>query len=141
MASCNKVFLIGNLTRDPEVRYTATGIPVANLGLATSRKYKSKEGELKEETCFVTLVAWGRQAELSAEYLKKGSPIFVEGRLVYRNWETANNEKRSTLEVRIERLQFLGKAPTSSLEGEDIYAERKEEEKKKKEGETSSEGL
>ncbi len=141
MASCNKVFLIGNLTRDPEVRYTATGTPVANLGLATSRKYKSKEGELKEETCFVTLVAWGRQAELSAEYLKKGSPIFVEGRLVYRNWETANKEKRSTLEVRIERLQFLGKAPVSTLEGENIYAERKEEEKKKKEGETSSEGL
>jgi len=141
MASCNKVFLIGNLTRDPEVRYTATGTPVANLGLATSRKYKSKEGELKEETCFVTLVAWGRQAELSAEYLKKGSPIFVEGRLVYRNWETANKEKRSTLEVRIERLQFLGKAPISTLEGEDIYAERKEEEKKEKEGEASSEGL
>ena len=141
MASCNKVFLIGNLTRDPEVRYTATGTPVANLGLATSRKYKSKEGELKEETCFVTLVAWGRQAEVSAEYLKKGSPIFVEGRLVYRNWETANKEKRSTLEVRIERLQFLGKAPVSTLEGENIYAERKEEEKKKKEGETSSEGL
>jgi len=141
MASCNKVFLIGNLTRDPEVRYTATGTPVANLGLATSRKYKSKEGELKEETCFVTLVAWGRQAELSAEYLKKGSPIFVEGRLVYRNWETANKEKRSTLEVRIERLQFLGKAPVSTLEGENIYAERKEEEKKKKEGEASSEGL
>ncbi|MBA7571886.1 Single-stranded DNA-binding protein [subsurface metagenome] len=141
MASCNKVFLIGNLTRDPEVRYTATGTPVANLGLATSRKYKSKEGELKEETCFVTLVAWGRQAELSAEYLKKGSPIFVEGRLVYRNWETANKEKRSTLEVRIERLQFLGKAPISTLGGEDIYAERKEEEKKKKEGEASSEGL
>ena len=141
MASCNKVFLIGNLTRDPEVRYTATGTPVANLGLATSRKYKSKEGELKEETCFVTLVAWGRQAELSAEYLKKGSPIFVEGRLVYRNWETANKEKRSTLEVRIERLQFLGKAPVSTLEGENIYVERKEEEKKEKEGEASSEGL
>ena len=141
MASCNKVFLIGNLTRDPEVRYTATGTPVANLGLATSRKYKSKEGELKEETCFVTLVAWGRQAELAAEYLKKGSPIFVEGRLVYRNWETANKEKRSTLEVRIERLQFLGKAPVSTLEGENIYVERKEEEKKEKEGEASSEGL
>lgn len=136
MASCNKVFLIGNLTRDPEVRYTATGTPVANLGLATSRKYKSKEGELKEETCFVTLVAWGRQAELSAEYLKKGSPIFVEGRLVYRNWETANKEKRSTLEVTIERLQFLGK-----LGGEDSYVKRKEEEKKEKEGEASSEGL
>ena len=136
MASCNKVFLIGNLTRDPEVRYTATGTPVANLGLATSRKYKSKEGELKEETCFVTLVAWGRQAELAAEYLKKGSPIFVEGRLVYRNWETANKEKRSTLEVTIERLQFLGK-----LGGEDSYVKRKEEEKKEKEGEASSESL
>ncbi len=137
MASCNKVFLIGNLTRDPEVRYTATGTPVANLGLATSRKYKSKEGELKEETCFVTLVAWGRQAELSAEYLKKGSPIFVEGRLVYRNWETANKEKRSTLEVRIERLQFLGKAPQGE---ENIYAERKKKEKEEK-GESSSQGL
>ena len=141
MASCNKVFLIGNLTRDPELRYTATGTPVANLGLATSRKYKSKEGELKEETCFVTLVAWGRQAELAGEYLKKGSPVFVEGRLVYRNWETANKEKRNTLEVRIERLQFLGKAPVPTSEGEVTYAEREEKKEEKEKGEAASEGM
>ncbi|MCK4244517.1 MAG: single-stranded DNA-binding protein [Candidatus Omnitrophica bacterium] len=141
MASCNKVFLIGNLTRDPELRYTAGGTPVANLGLATSRKYKSKEGELKEETCFVTLVAWGRQAELAGEYLKKGSPVFVEGRLIYRSWETANKEKRSTLEVRIERLQFLGKAPVPTLEGEVTYGEREKEKEEKEKGEATSEGM
>lgn len=123
---------MGNLTRDPQLRYTSVGTPVADFGLATSRKYKNKDGELKEETCFLTLVAWGRQAELSAEYLKKGSPIFVEGRLVYRTWETPNKEKRSTLEVRVERLQFLGKAPASPSNEEVSYGKKDEEEEKGK---------
>lgn len=141
MASCNKVFLIGNLTRDPELRYTPAGTPVANLGLATSRKYKSKEGENREETCFVTLVAWGRQAELAAEYLKKGSPIFVEGRLVYRSWETSNKEKRNTLEVTIERLQFLGRAPMPNSEGEIVDGETEKKKEEKEKGKTTSEGM
>lgn len=108
MASLNKVLLIGNLTRDPEVRYTPKGTAVADLGLAVSRNFKTETGEVKEEVCFLTVVAWGRQAETSGEYLKKGSPIFVEGRLQYDTWEK-NGEKRSTIKVHAERIQFLSR--------------------------------
>jgi len=108
MASLNKVLLIGNLTRDPEVRYTPKGTAVADLGLAVSRSYKTESGEIKEEVCFLTVVAWGRQAETAGEYLKKGSPIFVEGRLQYETWEK-NGEKRNTIKVNAERIQFLSR--------------------------------
>lgn len=108
MASLNKVFLIGNLTRDPELRYTAGGMAVANLGLATNRVYKGKDGEKKEETCFVRVVVWGRQAETCSQYLTKGSPLFVEGRLQSRSWETEDKQKRNTLEVVALNIQFLG---------------------------------
>ena len=108
MASLNKVLLIGNLTRDPEVRYTPKGTAVADLGLAVSRNFKTETGEIKEEVCFLTVVAWGRQAETSGEYLKKGSPVFVEGRLQYDTWEK-NGEKRSTIKVHAERIQFLSR--------------------------------
>ena len=107
MASLNKVFLIGNLTRDPEVRYTPSGAAVGDLGLATSRKYKSSDGESKEEKCFVNVTVWGRQAETCAEYLKKGRPVMVEGRLKYDDWEK-DGKKFSKLSVTAERVQFLG---------------------------------
>lgn len=106
--SLNKVFLIGRLTRDPELRYTPNGQAVATFGLAVNREYVSK-GEKKEETCYLNLVVWGKQAEVCAEYLKKGNLIFVEGRLQYRSWETDEKEKRTTIEVRVERFQFLEK--------------------------------
>ena len=104
----NKVFLIGRLTKDPELRYTPSGQAVTTFRLATNREYMTKEGK-KEETCYVTVVSWGKQAEVCAEYLKKGNLVFVEGRLQYRTWETQEKEKRSTLEVRLENLQFLEK--------------------------------
>ncbi|MGC8977147.1 MAG: single-stranded DNA-binding protein [Candidatus Ratteibacteria bacterium] len=104
----NKVFLIGRLTRDPELRYTPTGKAVTTFGFAVNREYISK-GEKKEDTCYLNLVVWGKQAEICAEYLRKGNLIFVEGRLTYRSWETENNEKRSVIEVRVERFQFLEK--------------------------------
>ena len=107
MASLNKVFLIGNLTRDPELRYTQGGMAVANLGLASNRVYKGKDGEKKEETCFVRVVVWGRQAETCGQYLTKGSPLFVEGRLQSRSWETEDKQKRNTLEVVAINVQFL----------------------------------
>lgn len=107
MANLNRVFLIGNLTRDPELRYIPNGTAVANLGLAVNRRYKDANGNLQEEVCYVTVVLWGRQAETANQYLKKGSPLFVEGRLIYRTWEK-DGQKRSTLEVRGERMQFLG---------------------------------
>ena len=108
MASLNKVLLIGNLTKDPELRYTPSGVAVANLWLAVNRKYKDKSGEWKEDTCFITVSAWDKQAEVCNQYLQKGRPVFVEGRLQSRNWETTNGEKRTTIDVRAERIQFLG---------------------------------
>ena len=109
MASLNQVFLIGNLVRDPELRYVPSGDAVANLRIAVNRVYTTREGERKEETCFLTVVVWRKQAETCGEYLSKGSSVFVEGRLQSRNWETSNGEKRSALEVVARRVQFLGK--------------------------------
>ena len=109
MAQLNKVLLIGNLTRDPEVRYTPKGNAVADLGLATNRTWRTETGEEKEEVCYVNVVVWGKQAEAAGKYLKKGRPVFVEGRLQFESWEK-NGEKRTTLKVHCERLQFLGSA-------------------------------
>jgi len=111
MASLNKVLLIGNLTKDPELRYTPNGTAVANLRIAVNRKFKDRSGELKEDTCFVTVTAWDKQAEICNQYLQKGRPIFVEGILQSRSWETPDGQKRSTIDVRAERIQFLGGAP------------------------------
>ncbi|MFH1360007.1 MAG: single-stranded DNA-binding protein [Candidatus Omnitrophota bacterium] len=107
MASLNKVLLIGNLTKDPELRYTPSGVAVANLRLAVNRRYKDKAGEPKEETCFITVTAWDRQAEVCNQYLQKGRPVFVEGRLQSRQWEGADGQKKSTIDIRAERIQFL----------------------------------
>lgn len=107
MATLNKVLLIGNLTKDPEVRYTSGGMAVADLRLATSRKFKTSSGEEKEETCFVSITVWGRQAETCGEYLRKGSSAFVEGRLKLDEWEK-DGKKNSRLTVVAERVQFLG---------------------------------
>jgi single-strand DNA-binding protein len=109
MASLNKVFMIGNLTRDPELRYIPSGTAVASFTLASNRVYSSAAGEKKEEACFVRVVAWARQAELCGEYLTKGSPVFVEGRLQSRSWETPDGQKRSTLELVAQNIQFLGR--------------------------------
>ncbi|MBI5186841.1 MAG: single-stranded DNA-binding protein [Nitrospinae bacterium] len=109
MANFNKVFLMGNLTRDPELRYTASGASVTSFGLAINSKYKHGE-EMKEETCFVDITAWGRLGETCSEYLSKGKPVFIEGRLNYRSWETAEGQKRSKLEVVASNVQFLGRA-------------------------------
>jgi single-strand DNA-binding protein len=108
MANLNRVFLIGNLTRDPELRYIPSGTAVANFGLATNRIYTTQDGERKEEVCFVDIVTWGKTAENCANYLSKGSPIFIEGRLQYETWETQDGQKRNRLRVRANRVQFLG---------------------------------
>ncbi|MDO8581090.1 MAG: single-stranded DNA-binding protein [Candidatus Omnitrophota bacterium] len=108
MANLNKVFLIGNLTRDPELRYTPGGTAVANLGIAVNRRFKDSSGELKEEVCFLTVTVWDKQAEACCQYLQKGRPVFVEGVLQSRFWETSDGQKRSAIDVRAERVQFLG---------------------------------
>lgn len=128
MANLNRVFLIGNLTRDPELRYVPSGAAVANFGLATNRVFVTSTGEKKKETCFVRVVAWGKMGEICGEYLSKGSPVFIEGRLQYRSWDAPNGEKRNTLEVRAERVQFLGRAGKSdNVQTEDKAAAEKVE--------------
>ena len=116
MANLNKVLLIGNLTRDPELRYTPSGVAVANLRLAVNRRYKDKAGEQKEETCFVTVTTWDKQAEVCNQYLSKGRPVFVEGRLQSRSWETNDGQKRNTIDIRAERVQFLGSRPAQNAQ-------------------------
>lgn len=116
MANLNKVFLIGNLTRDPELRYTPGGTAVANLGIAVNRRFKDSSGELKEEVCFLTVTVWDKQAEACCQYLTKGRPVFVEGVLQSRFWETNDGQKRSAIDVRAERVQFLGSYGSGSKE-------------------------
>jgi single-strand DNA-binding protein len=110
MAAFNKVLLIGNLTRDPELRYTPQGTAVVNLRIAVNRRFKDKTGEQKEEVCFLTVVVWDKQAEVCNQYLQKGRQVFIEGRLQSRSWEDNSGQRRSVLEVRAERVQFLGPA-------------------------------
>ena len=108
MASFNKVILAGNLTRDPELRYTPKGTAVARLGIACNRKWKSETGEMKEEVTFVDVDAFGKSAETIGQYLKKGRPILIEGRLRYETWEDKQTkQKRSKLGVVLENFQFL----------------------------------
>ncbi|MBI3991460.1 MAG: single-stranded DNA-binding protein [Candidatus Omnitrophica bacterium] len=126
MANYNKVLLIGNLTKDPELRYTPQGTAVVNLRLAVNRKYRDKNQELKEEACFVTAVVWNKQAETCNQYLHKGSPVLIEGRLQSRSWEDNSGQKRSVLEVRAERVQFLGAAPAKGAATEP-FAEQPQE--------------
>ena len=107
MASLNKVLLIGNLTRDPELRYIPSGSAVTSFTVASNRVYKTQTGEKKEEVSFVRVVVWGRLAEVCNDYLKKGRPVFVEGRLQSRSWEAPDGQKKSALEVIATNIQFL----------------------------------
>jgi len=109
MANFNKVLLMGNLTRDPELRVTPTGLNICKLGLAVNRQYSTREGEKREETTFVDIDVFGQQAEIINKYMSKGRPIFIEGRLRLDEWEDKNTgQKRSKLGVVCENFQFLG---------------------------------
>ena len=109
MASVNKVILIGNCTRDPEVRYTPKGTAVADIGMAMNRYFSSDGGERREETTFVDVTLWGRQAEVAGEYLKKGRPVYIEGRLQMDSWDDKNTgQKRTKLKIVGEQMQLLG---------------------------------
>lgn len=110
MASVNKVILIGNLGRDPEVRYTQGGTAVANINLATTERWNDPSGERKEKTEWHRIVVWGKQAEIAGEYLRKGKQIYVEGSLQTREWTDREGNKRYTTEVRAQRFQMLGRA-------------------------------
>src|SRR5256885_4770567 len=117
MASFNKVILLGNLTRDPEVRYAPKGTAVTDLGLAVNRTYTADNGEKREEVTFVDVTFWGRTAEVAGEYLKKGRPVFVEGRLQLDSWDDKQSgQKRTKLKVIGENMQMLG-APRGAGSG------------------------
>ncbi|MHC4414627.1 MAG: single-stranded DNA-binding protein [Planctomycetota bacterium] len=105
--SFNKVFLMGNLTRDVELKHTPSNQPVASFGLATNRRYRTREGEDREETTFVDCEAWGRTAEVMSQYLSKGRPVFVEGRLRLDTWQDREGQNRSKLRVVVENFQFI----------------------------------
>lgn len=107
MANFNKVILLGNLTRDPELRVTPKGTAVCQFGMAVNRVYRSGD-ETQEETTFVDLEAWGKQAEIISKYVNKGNPLFVEGRLKFDSWESKEGEKRSKLKVIVENMQLMG---------------------------------
>jgi single-strand DNA-binding protein len=108
MASVNKVFLIGNLTRDPELRYTPNGAAVTDLGLAVNRVYNTKDGDRREETLFIDVTVWNRQAENCCQYLRKGRPVHVEGFLKMDSWDDkTTGEKRTKIKVEADRVQFL----------------------------------
>ncbi|MES2995271.1 MAG: single-stranded DNA-binding protein [Verrucomicrobiota bacterium] len=108
MANLNKVMLIGNLTRDPELRYTPKGTAVAEIGMAINRVWNNEQGQKQEETTFVDVTLWSRQAELAQQYLSKGRPVYIEGRLSLDTWDDkATGQKRSKLKVIAETMQFL----------------------------------
>jgi single-strand DNA-binding protein len=108
MASVNKVILLGNLGRDPEVRYSADGAAIANVSIATTSRYKDKSGEMKEDTEWHRVVFFGRLAEVVNEYLKKGRPVYVEGRLRTRKWQDQGGQDRYTTEIVADQMQLLG---------------------------------
>jgi len=108
MANYNKVILVGNLTRDPEMSYLPSGSAVTEIGLAVNRRWRSQDGQEREDTCFIDCRCYGKQAEVLSKYMSKGRPILVEGRLQLDQWEDQNGNKRSKHRVFIERFQFLG---------------------------------
>lgn len=128
MANLNKVMIIGNVTRDPEIKYTPKGSAVTDLGIAVNRVYTPEGGEKREETTFVDVTLWGRQAEIAGEYCKKGRSIYIEGRLQLDTWEDkTSGQKRSKLRVVGENFQLLGPRPGgggSSSGGDEEYSDR-----------------
>jgi single-strand DNA-binding protein len=121
MASFNKVILMGNLTRDPELRYTSKGTAIAKIALAVNRVWRTESGEQKEEVTYVDVDAFGRQAETIGQYLKKGRPVLVEGRLKLDTWDDKQSgQKKSKLGVVLETFQFVGSAPGQQGQGRGV---------------------
>ena len=127
MVDLNRVFLVGNLTRDPELRYTPQGTPVVNLRIAVNHRFKGKDGEQREETCFVTVVVWDKMAEICNQYLQKGRQILVEGRLQSRSWQDNEGKNRNVIEVRATRVQFMPFSSRDQQEEVNLGKEPEEE--------------
>ena len=125
MANLNRVFLIGNLTRDPQIRYTPKGTRVADIGLAVNRVLKTEEGQRREEVTYVDVVLWGRVAEIAHKYLKKGRPVFIEGRIQLDAWDDKQTgQKRSRLRVAGESLQLRWSRVAQALQGQHLGRNR-----------------
>jgi single-strand DNA-binding protein len=107
LPNLNKVIIIGNLTRDPELRHTQAGVPVANFRIASNRRYRDGAGGWREDVCYIGVVAWQRLAEVCSEHIRKGSAVMVEGELQSRTWESDHGDRRSQVEIRAHRVQFL----------------------------------
>jgi single-strand DNA-binding protein len=117
MANFNKVLLMGNLTRDPQLSYLPSQTAVVDFGLAINRQWTGQDGSKKEEACFVDCRAFGKQAETFNKYMSKGKPVFIEGRLTYDSWTAQDGTKKSKLKVTVENFQFLGGAPSGVPSG------------------------
>jgi single-strand DNA-binding protein len=107
MVNLNKIFIVGNLTKDPELRYTPQGTAVTTLRIAANRTFKDKTGQTQKDTCFVNIVVWAQMAEVCNQYLQKGRQVFVEGRLQSRSWQNSEGQNRSVLEIVATRVQFM----------------------------------
>ncbi len=107
MTGYNRIVLVGNLTRDPELRTTSSGNIVTDLGMAINERHRNKAGDSSESTCFVDVVVWGRQAESCAQYLSKGSPALIEGRLQFDKWQTQDGQHRQKLRIKADRVLFI----------------------------------
>jgi single-strand DNA-binding protein len=123
MVNFNRVFLVGNLTKDPELRYTPQGTAVVTLRIAVNSPFKDKSGQPQKETCFINVVAWGQIAEVCNQYLQKGRQVLVEGRLQSRSWKTNDGQNRSVIEVCANRVQFMPQAMRSEAKDVDLGAE------------------
>lgn len=139
MKDLNMVFLMGNLTRDPELRYTPNGQAVANFAVATNRSWKDSDGEIKEAVEFTDVVVWGKAAENTANYLKKGRKVHIIGRLQTRNWEAQDGSKRYKTEVIANDVTFLGGKSDNTNEGVDSFPEDDGDQTKKTKNEKVSE--
>jgi len=136
LPTINRVYMVGNLTKDPDLNTTTKNIPVANFRIASSRKFRSASGERKEEVCFVNVTAWLRLAEACKAKLQKGDSIYIEGRLQSKSWKDARGEQKNSIEILAEKIQFLSQEieeETQEIVGEDIVEEEEKEEEKKEE--------
>jgi single-strand DNA-binding protein len=126
MVNLNRIFLVGNLTKDPELRYTPQGTAVVTLRLASNNSFKDKSGQVQKDTCFINVVVWGQSAEACNQYLQKGSSVFVEGSLQSRSWQDQEGKNRTTIEVRAARVQFMPKSAAADAKQADSGVEPQE---------------
>lgn len=127
MVNLNTVFLIGNLTQDPQLRYTPQGTAVTTLRIAVNTSFKDRAGDTKTDTCFINVVVWGQLAEICNQYLQKGRAVFVEGRLQSRSWQNSEGKSRSSIEVRARRVQFMPRRAKPEAPAEIDLGEEPEE--------------